>query len=144
MFRTLLSMLNDEKLRTRFAESANGLCKAYSDVMNNLNSTFEEEDNNYVYVLNVPESLTTNDVNVEYDDETRLVTVEITNKVGNSTYSMTNVEMLPINADPDTMSATVVNGVFTLIVDKMPEVEPEPEVEPYVEPIKVTIKRKNK
>lgn len=144
MFRTLLSMLNDEKLRTRFAESTNGLCKAYSDVMNNLNSTFEEEDNNYVYVLNVPESLTTNDVNVEYDDETRLVTVEITNKVGNSTYSMTNVEMLPINADPDTMSATVVNGVFTLIVDKMPEVEPEPEVEPYVEPIKVTIKRKNK
>jgi HSP20 family molecular chaperone IbpA len=144
MFRTLLSMLNDEKLRTRFAESANGLCKAYSDVMNNLNSTFEEEDNNYVYVLNVLESLTTNDVNVEYDDETRLVTVEITNKVGNSTYSMTNVEMLPINADPDTMSATVVNGVFTLIVDKMPEVEPEPEVEPYVEPIKVTIKRKNK
>lgn len=144
MFRTLLSMLNDEKLRTRFAESANGLCKAYSDVMNNLNSTFEEEDNNYVYVLNVPESLSTNDVNVEYDDETRLVTVEITNKVGNSTYSMTNVEMLPINADPDTMSATVVNGVFTLIVDKMPEVEPEPEVEPYVEPIKVTIKRKNK
>jgi HSP20 family molecular chaperone IbpA len=144
MIRTLLSMLNDEKLRTRFAESANGLCKAYSDVMNNLNSTFEEEDNNYVYVLNVPESLTTNDVNVEYDDETRLVTVEITNKVGNSTYSMTNVEMLPINADPDTMSATVVNGVFTLIVDKMPEVEPEPEVEPYVEPIKVTIKRKNK
>jgi HSP20 family molecular chaperone IbpA len=112
--------------------------------MNNLNSTFEEEDNNYVYVLNVPESLSTNDVNVEYDDETRLVTVEITNKVGNSTYSMTNVEMLPINADPDTMSATVVNGVFTLIVDKMPEVEPEPEVEPYVEPIKVTIKRKNK
>lgn len=144
MFRTLLSMLNDEKLRTRFAESANGLCKAYSDVMNNLNSTFEEEDNNYVYVLNVPESLTTNDVNVEYDDETRLVTVEITNKVGNSTYSMTTVEMLPINADPDTMSATVVNGIFTLIVDKMPEVEPEPEVEPYVEPIKVTIKRKNK
>lgn len=144
MFRTLLSMLNDESIRTQVMDATNSLRKAYSNVMYNLNSTFEEEDNNYVYVLNVPESLTTNDVNVEYDDETRLVTVEITNKVGNSTYSMTTVEMLPINADPDTMSATVVNGVFTLIVDKMPEVEPEPEVEPYVEPIKVTIKRKNK
>lgn len=138
MFRTLLSMLKDESIRTQVMDATDSLRKAYSNVMYNLNSTFEEEDNNYVYVLNVPESLTTNDVNVEYDDETRLVTVEITNKVGNSTYSMTNVEMLPINADPDTMSATVVNGVFTLIVEKMPEVEPE------VGPIKVTIKRKNK
>ena len=142
MFRTLLSMLKDESIRTQVMDATDSLRKAYSNVMYNLNSTFEEEDNNYVYVLNVPESLTTNDVNVEYDDETRLVTVEITNKVGNSTYSMTNVEMLPINADPDTMSATVVNGVFTLIVEKMPEVEPE--VEPEVGPIKVTIKRKNK
>lgn len=142
MFRTLLSMLKDESIRTQVMDATDSLRKAYSNVMYNLNSTFEEEDNNYVYVLNVPESLTTNDVNVEYDDETRLVTVEITNKVGNSTYSMTNVEMLPINADPDTMSATVVNGVFTLIVDKMPEVEPV--VEPEVGPIKVTIKRKNK
>ena len=142
MFRTLLSMLKDESIRTQVMDATDSLRKAYSNVMYNLNSTFEEEENNYVYVLNVPESLTTNDVNVEYDDETRLVTVEITNKVGNSTYSMTNVEMLPINADPDTMSATVVNGVFTLIVEKMPEVEPK--VEPEVGPIKVTIKRKNK
>jgi hypothetical protein len=42
------------------------------------------------------------------------------------------------------MSATVVNGVFTIVVEKLPEPEPEAIVEPSVDPIKVVIKKKNK
>lgn len=144
MIRTLLSMLNDEALQTRVMETANGLRKAYSDVMNNLNSTFVEEDGNYVYVLNVPNALTSADVNVEYDDETNSVSIEVSHKCGNASYKMTSHETLPYDADPDTMSATVVNGVFTLIVEKRPEPETEIINEPQVDPIKVAIKRKNK
>ena len=142
MIRTLLSMLNDEALQTRVMETANGLRKAYSNVMNNLNSTFVEEDGNYVYVLNVPNALTSADVNVEYDDETNSVSIEVSRKCGNASYKMTSYETLPYNADPDTMSATVVNGVFTLIVEKRPEPEV---VESKIQddPIKITIKRKH-
>jgi HSP20 family molecular chaperone IbpA len=144
MIRTLLSMLNDEKLRTRFTESANGLCKAYSDVMNNLNSKFEEEGDNYVFVLNVPNGTTSADINVEYDDETNMVTVEMTRKGGTFSSKMSFGEMLPCDADIDTMKATVVNGVFTIVVDKLPEVVEAVEPEVPVDPIKVEIKRKRK
>lgn len=144
MIRTLLSMLNDEKLRTRFAESANGLCKAYSDVMSNLNSKFEEEGDNYVFVLNVPNGTTSADINVEYDDETNMVTVEMTRKSGSFSSKMSFGEMLPSDADIDTMKATVVNGVFTIVVDKLPEVVEAVEPEVSVDPIKVEIKRKRK
>jgi HSP20 family molecular chaperone IbpA len=144
MIRTLLSMLNDERLYARFAKTANGLREAYSNVMNNINSTFVEEDGNYVYSLNVPTELTSADVNVEYDDETKSVTVEIEHKHGNTSYKMTTYETLPSDANIDTMSATVVNGVFTIVVEKLPEPEPEAIVEPSVDPIKVVIKKKNK
>lgn len=142
MIRTLLSMLNDERLYARFAKTANGLREAYSNVMNNINSTFVEEDGNYVYSLNVPTELTSADVNVEYDDETKSVTVEIEHKHGNTSYKMTTYETLPVDANIDTMSATVVNGVFTIVVEKLPE--PEAIIEPSVDPIKVVIKKKNK
>lgn len=144
MIRTLLSMLNDERIYARFAKTANGLREAYSNVMNNINSTFVEEDGNYVYSLNVPTELTSADVNVEYDDETKSVTVEIEHKHGNTSYKMTTYEILPSDANIDTMSATVVNGVFTIVVEKLPEPEPEAIVEPSVDPIKVVIKKKNK
>lgn len=144
MIRTLLSMLNDERLYARFAKTANGLREAYSNVMNNINSTFVEEDGNYVYSLNVPTELTSADVNVEYDDETKSVTVEIEHKHGNTSYKMTTYETLPSDANIDTMSATVVNGVFTIVVEKLPEPEPEAIIEPSVDPIKVVIKKKNK
>lgn len=143
MIRTLLSMLNDEKLRTRIAESTNGLCKAYSDVMNNLNSKFEEDGDNYVFVLNVPNGTTSADINVEYDDETNMVTVEVSRKSGNFSSKMSFSETLPCDADIDTMKATVVNGVFTIVVDKLPEAEPETVDEANVDPITVEVKRKN-
>lgn len=144
MIRTLLSMLNDEKLRTRIAESTNGLCKAYSDVMNNLNSKFEEDGDNYVFVLNVPNGTTSADINVEYDDETNMVTVEVSRKSGNFSSKMSFSETLPYDADIDTMKATVVNGVFTIVVDKLPEAEPETVDEANVDPITVEVKRKNR
>ena len=141
MLRTLLSMLNDRDYLSEVRETLSGLKQAYANTL----SSFEEEGNSYVMVLNVPEKLTSSDVNVEYDDETNTVTVETNYERGSVVYSMKATETLPADADVDTMAATVVNGVFTLVVDKLPEpVEEEaPEVAP-VDPVVVPIKRKNK
>ncbi len=141
MLRTLLSMLNDGDYLSEVRETLSGLKQAYANTL----SSFEEEGDSYVMVLNVPEGLTSSDVNVEYDDEANTVTVETNYERGSVVYSMKATETLPSDADVDTMAATVVNGVFTLVVDKLPEpVEEEtPEVAP-IDPIVVPIRRKNK
>ena len=142
MLRTLLSMLNDRDYLSEIRESLNSLKQACTDTL----STFEEEGDSYVMVLNVPEGLTSSDVNVEYDDEANTVTVETSYKRGSVAYSMKATETLPADADVDTMAATVANGVFTLVVNKLPEPvkEEAPEEAAPVDPIVVPIKRKNK
>ena len=142
MFRTLLSMLNDRDYLSEVRESLSSLKQACADTL----SSFEEEGDSYVMTLNVPEGLKSSDVNVEYDDETNTVTVETIYKKGSVAYSMKAIETLPADADVDTMAATVVNGVFTLVVDKLPEPvkEEAPEEAAPIDPIVVPIKRKNK
>ena len=142
MFRTLLSMLNDRDYLSDVRESLCSLKQACADTL----SSFEEEGDSYVMTLNVPEGLKSSDVNVEYDDETNTVTVETSYKRGSVAYSMKATETLPADADVDTMAATVVNGVFTLVVDKLPEPvkEEAPEEAAPIDPIVVPIKRKNK
>ena len=142
MFRTLLSMLNDRDYLSEVRESLSSLKQACTDTL----SSFEEEGDSYVMTLNVPEGLKSSDVNVEYDDETNTVTVETNYKRGSIAYSMKATETLPADADVDTMAATVTNGVFTLVVNKLPEPvkEEAPEEAAPVDPIVVPIKRKNK
>lgn len=142
MIRTLLSMLNDRDYLSEIRESLSSLKQACTDTL----STFEEEGDSYAMVLNVPEGLTSSDVNVEYDDEANTVTVETNYKKGSIAYSMKATETLPADADVDTMAATVTNGVFTLVVNKLPEPvkEEAPEEAAPVDPIVVPIKRKNK
>ena len=141
MLRTLLSMLNDRDYLSEVRETLNGLKQAYTNTL----SSFEEEGDSYVMVLNVPEGLTSSDVNVEYDDEANTVTVETNYERGSVVYSMKATETLPADADVDTMAATVVNGVFTLVVDKLPEpVEEETHEVAPIDPIVVPIKRRNK
>ena len=140
MLRTLLSMLNDRDYLSEVRETLSGLKQAYANTL----SSFEEEGDSYVMVLNVPEGLTSSDVNVEYDDETNTVSIETEYKRGNLSYGMSLTETLPEDADPDTLSATVTSGVFTLIVDKKPEPVEVVEPEATVDPVIVTIKRKRK
>lgn len=141
MLRRLFGLLNDEDFLSEVRESYRGLKTAYSNVL----SGFEEVDgeNSYMMVLNVPDAITSSDVNVEYDDETNTVTVETSYANGGVQYSMKITETLPEDADADTMTATVVNGVFSILVEKKVEVVEEEPVE-EVDPVIVTIKRKNK
>jgi HSP20 family molecular chaperone IbpA len=141
MLRTMLSLLSDKDFQCRAR-------KSLTDFVNqlNFNSAFELEDNTYVMVLNVPEATTGNDIDVEYDEETNTISVKYSFENGRVSFSNTVVETLPSNADVDTLTARVVNGVLTVTVDALPEPEPEEEIleEEYVDPTIVSIKRKNK
>ena len=144
MIRTLAALLGDADLRSHLMETACSLRNGFSNFVNNMDASFVDEGDTYVMVVNVPESLTSQDVNVEYDDETNTVSIETEYKRGNLSYGMSLTETLPEDADPDTLSATVTSGVFTLIVDKKPEPVEVVEPEATVDPVIVTIKRKRK
>lgn len=135
----MLSLLSDKDFQCRAR-------KSLTDFVNqlNFNSAFELEDNTYVMVLNVPEATTGNDIDVEYDEETNTISVKYSFENGRVSFSNTVVETLPSNADVDTLTARVVNGVLTVTVDALPEPEEEILEEEYVDPTVVSIKRKNK
>jgi HSP20 family molecular chaperone IbpA len=140
MFRTLFGLFNDKDFISEMKKSYSDLKKVYSNAFNG----FEDVDgeNSYALVINVPEVLTSSDVSVEYDDDDNTVTVETSYKNGSVQYSMKTTETLPYDADADTMSAAVANGVLTIVVDKKVVVEEEPVEE--TSPTVVKIKRKNK
>ena len=72
---------------------------------------------------------------------------EVAYKTENSSFRRTFTETLPTDADLDTLTARVDNGVLTVTVDKLPEPAPEPKSEPEansVDPTHVEIKRKRK
>lgn len=144
MIRTLAALLGDADLRSHLMETACSLRNGFSNFVNNMDASFVDEGDTYVMVVNVPESLTSQDVNVEYDDDANTVSIETEYKRGNLSYGMSLTETLPEDADPDTLSATVTSGVFTLIVDKKPELVEVVEPEATVDPVIVTIKRKHK
>lgn len=87
-------------------------------------SEFEEEDGSYVLVIKTCEGVNNKHVSVEYDDNTN--TVRVTTNYSRSSengefgYNNYVAKSLPQDADPDTLGASVVNGVVTVIVDKRP------------------------
>ena len=141
MSSTFLTLLSDADLQCRMR-------KAYDEVVKpfiNFGSSFEDEGNSYVLVDNLPDGFTGENVNVEVDEDENLITVEVAYKTENTSFRKTFTEVLPTDADLDTLTARVDNGVLTIVVDRLPE--PEPESEPVtdsVDPTYVEIKRKRK
>lgn len=141
MFRTFLTLLSDADLQCRMR-------KAYDEVVKpfiNFGSSFVEEGDSYILVDNLPDGLTGENVNVEVDEDENVITVEVAYKTENASFRKTFTEVLPTDADLDTLTARVDNGVLTIVVDRLPE--PEPESEPVtdsVDPTYVEIKRKRK
>ena len=135
MLRTLLTLLNDADLQCRARKAYNEVVKPFI----NFGSSFEEEGNSYILVDNLPDGFTGENVNT--------ITVEVAYKTENTSFRRTFTEVLPTDADLDTLTARVDNGVLTVVVDRRPEPVPEPEPEPEassVDPTHVEIKRKRK
>ena len=141
MLRTLLALLNDADLQCRARKAYNEVVKPFI----NFGPSFEEEGNSYILVDNLPDGFTGENVNVEVDEDENTITVEVAYKTENTSFRRTFTEVLPTDADLDTLTARVDNGVLTVVVDRRPEPEPEPEPETNsVDPTHVEIKRKRK
>ena len=91
-------------------------------------SSFEDKEDHYELVLDVADDAKASNVTVDYDDETRELTVEYKYESKNFTSRSLINETLPDNADEDTIEATVENGKLTIVVEKKAEPEVEEEV----------------
>lgn len=117
----------------------------YSTPKNSL-STFDEEDNTYIKIVNLPDNIDAKSVNVECDEDERTLTIEYSYSSKNFSHSSKSVEMLPADADMDSISARVDSNVLTVIIDKLPEPVKD-KCEEMVEentPVIIDVKRKKK
>lgn len=97
----------------------------------------------YVLVMNVPQSVTNRNVDIEYDEAKNIISISYSAKlVEDSTTSMALTKPLPADSNPETLSAVVVNGVLTVTVeqDKSKLVKETPEESST----KVNIRRVNR
>lgn len=85
---------------------------------------FKEESGSYVLVVKTCDGVDNRHVEVEYNDNNNTVRITTnysqTDSNGNYGYHGYIEKVLPKDADPDTLVANVVNGLVTIIVDKLP------------------------
>ena len=73
----------------------------------------------YVLVLNVPQSVTNKNIDIEYDEAKNTIGISYSAKLGeDSTTSMALEKSLPVDSNPETLSAVVVNSVLTVTVEQ--------------------------
>ena len=142
-------MLSDADFQSRAREVLNGLDGFVEPYVDDISTfvddvpSFVSEGDSYVLVLRIPDGLNGNNVNVEVDEDENTLTVKTSYESEKVKYSREYLETLPSDADLDTLSARVSNGVLSVVVDKLPEPDTEP-VTDAVDPTFVEIKRKKK
>jgi HSP20 family molecular chaperone IbpA len=147
MLNELMNLIrNDESLydlRNRFWNGLEELrsLASFADVTS---SSFKEEDGKYVLEIDVEDIAKPSNFNVDFDEDTNVLTVEYSMKTKNSSKFSSFSETLPADADTDTIDAFVEDGVFKVTVDKKVEVEEEEEEPCDDTTVKVNRKRSNK
>lgn len=105
-------------------EDALNLVKEMFLPLTESNNEFELEDPvcgkpTYVLVLKVPQSVTNKNVDIEYDEEKNTIGISYSVKLGeDSSTSVALEKPLPVDSNPETLSAVVVNGVLTVTVEQ--------------------------
>ena len=123
-------MLNFKSLYSSIFENS----KEFEDALNLVKDMFHPltESNNdfeleypvngkptYVLVMNVPQSVTNKDVDIEYDEDENIISISYSAKLGeDSIIDMDLEKSLPVDSNPETLSAVVVNGVLTVTVEQ--------------------------
>ena len=133
----LLSNYDLSYLENRLYEGLNTLKKELSPYFTYL----EDKEDHYELVLDVAEDAKASNVTVNYDDDTRELSIEYKYEGKSVTNRSVITETLPDDADENDITATVEDGKLTVIIGKLLDVEyPEEEVDDTV----VKINRKNK
>ena len=141
MLNSLLRLLDDsnlEQLENRLYAGLENLKKTFSPIL----SSLEDKEDHYELVLDVADNAKASNVNVEFDDETRELTVDYKYESKNYKNRATVTETLPEDADEDSIEATVENGKLEITILKKEELVEEPEEE--VDDTVVKVNRKNK
>lgn len=140
MLTELISLLNnyDSTFENRLSAGIDRFKKAFGAYFTSL----EDKDDHYELVLDVAEDAKASNVKVDFDDETRELSVDYKYESKNCTSRSTIVETLPVDADEDSIEASVENGVLTILIGKKEVIEAEPEKE--VDDTVVKINRKNR
>lgn len=141
MLNTLMRLLDDSNLNyleNRLYAGLENLKKTFSPIL----SSLEDKDDHYELVLNVANDAKASNVSVDFDDETRELTVEYKYDSKNYKSRSTVVELLPADADEDSIEATVENGKLEITIWK--KEEPEEEIDEEVDDTVVKVNRKNK
>ena len=141
MLNSLIRLFDDsnlEVLENRLSAGLDRLKKTFGACFTSL----EDKGEYYELVLDVADDAKASNVNVEFDDETRELSVEYKYEAKNYNTSSTVVETLPANADEDTISAHVEDGKLTITVEKKEEAEEEPEEQ--IDEREVRVNRKNR
>lgn len=79
--------------------------------------SFIKENGSYIMAVILPEGIKSENINIEYDDEENTLTVGFSYKERNVSYSKTATEIVPFDADINTLSARVDGKVLTIVVD---------------------------
>jgi len=141
MLNSLIRLLDDSNLdylENRLSAGIDRFKKAFGAAFTSL----EDKEDHYELALDVADDAKASNVSVNYDDETRELSVEYKYESANYKNTATVIETLPVDADEETIGATVENGKFTLTVWKKVVEDNEPEEE--VSDVIVPINRKNR
>lgn len=120
-FKSLYSSILED--RKEFEDALN-LVKEIFLPLTESNNKFELEypvngKPTYVLVLNVPQSVTNKNIDIEYDEAKNTIGISYSAKLGeDSTTSMALEKSLPVDSNPETLSAVVVHGVLTVTVEQ--------------------------
>lgn len=131
MYNDLIKIANSvfgEQFVSSLAEEVANLKRDFNGRFNLVNgSSFEDKGDFYELTLEVAEDATAKNVTVDLEDG--VVTVSYEYKA-NGVYATSKVvETLPEDADEDTLEASVEDGVVSITVDKVEELEVEDEPE---------------
>lgn len=142
MLNSLIRLLDDsnlEYLENRLSAGIDRFKKAFGAYFTSL----EDKEDHYELVLDVAEDANAKNVTVDFDDETRELSIEYKYESENYKNSSSIVETLPADADEDEIEASVVDGKLTITIGKKPVAAEEPVDEPGNTTI-VKVNRKKK
>lgn len=141
MLNSLIRLLDDSNLNYLENRLSAGIYR-FKKVFGAAFTSLEDKDDHYELTLDVAEGATAKNVTVDYDDETRELSVEYKfegDKFSNRSYVS---ETLPADADEDDIEASVEDNKLMIVIGKKPiEEKAEDEAEDTTT-VKVNRKKK--
>ena len=117
MLNSLIRLLDDSNLNYLENRLSAGLDR-FKKALGTSFSTIEDKEDHYELVLDVAADAKASNVTVDFDDDTRELSIEYKYEAKNYSNISSIVETLPFDADEDSIEATVDDGKLTILIQK--------------------------